>query len=54
MQRDGETKEEAVDAVIASWTPEMVEAHVAEKHPGEPASSPEESRARFLATATLI
>jgi hypothetical protein len=54
VRGDGETKEEAVDAVLASWTPEMVQAHIAEKHPNEPPSSPEASRARFLENATLV
>jgi hypothetical protein len=53
VRGEGETKEEAVDAVLASWTPEMVAAHVAEKHPGQQPSL-EQSRAGFLDTAILV
>ena len=54
MQMDGETKEEAVDKLMAVMTPEAVTAHMAEKHGGAAPPSPEETRAGFLASATAI
>ena len=54
MQMDGGTKEEAVDKLMAVMTPEAVTAHMAEKHDGAPAPSPEDTRAGFLATATAL
>ena len=54
VQGEGETAEAAVDAVYASWTPEMAEAHVAEKHAGQPVPSAEETRAAFIASARML
>lgn len=53
MQMDGEDKEEAVEKLLAVMTPDMVSAHMADKHPGDPMPSPEQTREGFLATATL-
>jgi hypothetical protein len=54
VQGEGETAEEAVDAVYASWTPEVAAQHIADKHQGEVIPSQEEARAGFIASAVMV
>lgn len=54
MQMDGSTKEEAVDKLLGSMTPEAMMAHMNEKHAGEPVPNPEQARMDFLSTANEI
>jgi hypothetical protein len=55
MQMDGATKEAAVDKLMAvGMTPAAIQAHMAEKHPGEPVASTEQARQGLLATATAL
>lgn len=55
MQMDGDTKEAAVDKLMAvGMTPAAIQAHMAEKHPGEPVPSAAQAREGLLATATAV
>lgn len=54
MQMDGETGEEAVDKLMTTaMTPDAVGFHMAEKHPGEPIPTPEQTRGALIASAVL-
>ena len=44
MDVEAESKDEAIDKTMAMMTPEMVAAHMAEKHPGQAVPSQEETR----------
>jgi hypothetical protein len=55
MQMDGDSREAAVDKLMAvGMTPEAIEAHMAEKHPGQPVPSASQTRDGLLATATAV
>lgn len=55
MQMDGETKDAAVDKLMAlAMTPEAITAHMTEKHAGEPTPTVEQARAGLLASARQI
>lgn len=54
IQAEGGSAEEAVDAMYAAWTMEMVQAHMAEKHAGETPPSQEEVRAAFIESAVMV
>jgi hypothetical protein len=51
---EGATKEAAVDALFGQMTPEMVQAHMSDKHAGETPPTPEQARQGFLATAHMV
>jgi len=54
FQVPGDTKEQAVDAMMEQMTPEAMQQHMAEKHAGEPAPSREQAREGMLATAHTV
>ena len=54
MQAEGESKEEAVGNLMQVMTPDAVSAHMAEKHPGDPMPSADQTREGFMATARMI
>ena len=45
MNVETETKEEAITKMKAMMTPEMVQKHMTEKHPGEPVPSVDQTQA---------
>ena len=51
---EGATKEAAVDSFFGQMTPEMVQAHMADKHAGDAPPTPEQAREGFLATARTV
>ena len=55
MRMDGTTKEEAADALLSQFmTPEAIQAHMAEKHAGQPVPNTQQTRQGLLATATAV
>jgi hypothetical protein len=51
---EGETKEAAVDSFMGQMTPEMVGAHMSEKHVGETPPTPQQAREGMLASARPV
>lgn len=52
LQGEGDTAEDAVDVVMTTMmTPEGIAMHMAEKHPGDPVPTSEQSRGMLLASA---
>ena len=54
FQVEGDSKEHAVDAMMAQMTPDAMAQHMAEKHPGEPTPTPEQARQGMMATAHTV
>ena len=47
---EANSKEEAVEKMMAQMTPEEMQKHMEEKHPGQPMPTPEQARANMEAT----
>ena len=54
FQVDANSKEEAVETMMGRMTPEAMQQHVAEKHPGETPPTREQAREGMMATAHTV
>jgi len=51
---EANSKEEALDKMMDIMTPEAIQQHMAEKHPGEPVPSPEQARTNLASTVEPV